>query len=86
MPLEDFSRHQQGIIKRYYQNAPTINLQRLSELVTDLYLAEGKKRAKVWDSIATALKKLDIPANRIEHLRKQDDPTLVANLVKELQN
>jgi hypothetical protein len=85
MPLDDYSRHQQGIIKRYYENKDTIQLQRLGELVTDLYLAEGKKRDKVWQSIATALKKLEIPQDRINHLLKQNDPALVANLVKELQ-
>lgn len=85
MPLEDYSRHQQGIIKRYYENKDSIQLQRLGELVTDLYLAEGKKRAKVWQSIATALKKLEIPQDRIDHILKQNDPALVANLVKELQ-
>jgi hypothetical protein len=84
MPLEDYTRHQQGIIKRYYQNAPAIQLQRVSELVTELYLAEGKKRAKVWDSITTALTKLEVPADRIAHLRQADDPALLANLVKEL--
>jgi hypothetical protein len=45
--LDDFSPHQQRIIKRYYENQDTIQLQRLGELVTDLYLAEGKKRAGV---------------------------------------
>ena len=48
MGMEDFSRHQQGIIKRYYQNADSLQLQRLSELAGELYLSEGKKRAKAW--------------------------------------
>ncbi len=85
MPLDEYTRHQQGIIKRYYENKDTIQLQRLSELVTDLYLAEGKKREKVWLSVANTLKKLEVPQSRIDHLLKQNDPVLVANLVKELQ-
>ena len=44
--LEDFSRHQQKIIKRYYSNQDTLQRQRLAELVTELYLAEGKKRQR----------------------------------------
>ena len=44
MAMEDFSRHQQGIIKRFYQNQEAVSLQRVAELVGDLYLAEGKKR------------------------------------------
>ena len=85
MALENFSRHQQGIIKRYYANQGTIQLQKLGELVTDLYLAEGKKRAKIWKSIVTALEKLEVPKSRIEHLVKADDAALVAKLVQELQ-
>lgn len=86
MALEDFSRHQQGIIKRYYQNQGSIQLQRLSELVAELYLAEGKARDKVWKSVVTALEKLEIPATRIAHLKAQNDPVLLAKLVQELQS
>lgn len=82
--LNDYTRHQQGIIKRYYRNLDTIQLQRLSELVTELYLADGKKRDKLWESAAAAMKKLDVPQQRIDHLTGKKDPALVAALVKEL--
>ena len=85
MGMENFTRHQQGIIKRYYANQDTIQLQKLGELVTDLYLAEGKKRDKVWKSIATAMQKLGVPQTRIDHILAEDKPELVANVVKELQ-
>lgn len=79
-----FSKHQQNIIRNYYDNRESISLQRLSELVTELYLAEGKGREKQWKYILVALEKLKIPADRIEHLRKQDNPALLAKLVEEL--
>ena len=82
--LNDYTRHQQGIIKRYYRNLDKIQLQRLSELVTDLYLADGKKKDKLWESAAAAMKKLDIPQKRIDHLAIKRDPALLAALVKEL--
>ena len=85
MALENFSKHQQGIIKRYYENKDTIQLQKLSELVTDLYLADGKKRERVWKSIVTSLQKLEFPKTRIDHLVAKDDPALVAKVVQELQ-
>src|SRR5262249_18267030 len=85
MPLDDYSPYQQRIIKRYYENQDTIQLQRLAELVTDLYLAEGKKRQQVWKRIVAALQKLKVPESRINHLHAKDDPALLANLVKELQ-
>ena len=85
MALEDFTRHQQGIIKRYYSNQDAIQLQKLGELVTELYLAEGKKRAKVWASVVLAMQKLGVPQSRIDHVVQQNDPKLVANLVTEMQ-
>lgn len=85
MGMENFTRHQQGIIKRYYEHKDEISLQRLAELVTDLYLAEGKKRAAVWKNLVATLEKLKIPKDRIDHLVKTDDPKLLANLVTELQ-
>jgi hypothetical protein len=83
--LEDYTPHQQKIIKRYYQNQDTIQRQRLAELVSELYLASGKKRQKAWAAAALAMQKLGVPPARIDHLVKQDNPVLVAQVVKELE-
>ena len=80
------SAYQERIIKNYYQNKDAISLQRLSELVTELYLAEGKKRASRWKQIVAALEKLEIPAARIKHYVEKDDPQLLAHLVEELMS
>lgn len=85
MGMENYSRHQQGIIKRFYQNHDGIQLQRLSELVTDLYLAEGKKLEKLWQTAASNMGKLGVAATRVQHIVDQRDPELLAKLVKELQ-
>lgn len=84
MGMEDYTRYQQGIIKRYYAHHDTIQLQKLAELVGELYLAEGKKQDKLWKTIGEVLGKLEVPASRIEHILTQKKPELVANLVKEL--
>ena len=81
---KNFTKYQQNIIKNYYENRDAISLQRLSELVTELYLAEGKGREKQWKYIVGVLGKIGLPADRIEHLRKKDDPKLLAELVEEL--
>jgi hypothetical protein len=78
------TRYQDRIIRNYYQNQGAIALQRLGELVTELYLAEGKKRASAWKRVTAALEKLQVPQSRIDHLVKQDNPALVAQLVKEM--
>lgn len=82
--MAEHTKHQQKIIKNYYQNHDAIALQRLGEQVTDLYLAEGKARGKAWQQITKLLEKLKIPASRIDHLVKSDDPALLAKLLEEL--
>jgi hypothetical protein len=83
--MPDFTPHQQKIIKRYYDNQDTLARQRLAELVGELYLSSGKKRQRVWDQVATALQKLGIPPTRIDHLRAQDNPAVLAEVVKDLE-
>ena len=78
------SAYQHRVIRNYYKNRDAISLQRLSELVTELYLANGKQRAGVWKRITSALEKLGLKQDRIEHLQAQDSPELLAKLVEEL--
>lgn len=82
--MAKYSKRQQRIIKDYYNNREAISLQRLSELVTDLYLAEGKERRRQWQFVVAALEKLGVKQARIDHLVQQDDPALLAKLVEEL--
>jgi len=82
--MSDFSRYQQKVIKNYYDNRENISLQRAQEILTELYLTEGKKRERHWASMLENLKKLGVGQETLEHLRKQDDPKLVANLLQEL--
>lgn len=78
------SNYQDRIIRKYYENRDEIMLQRLGELVTDLYLAEGKTRARVWKRVGEVLAKLKVSADQIQHLLRSDNPALVANLLKKL--
>ena len=83
--MSEYTPHQQKIIKRYYDNQGTLARQRLAELVSDLYLAKGKKLNQVWEQAAAAMQKLKVPQARIDQLLKQRNPALVAELVKELE-
>ena len=85
MGMNDFSAHQQKIIKRYYQNIDAIALQKLSETVTELYLAEGKKRERLWKKAAAAMEKMGVQPARIESIVKSNKPELLAQLVQEMQ-
>ena len=44
------SSYQQRVIHNYYQNQGAILLQRLGDLVTDLYLAEGQARGEALEA------------------------------------
>lgn len=80
----NYTRYQQKIIKRYYDNREGIALQRAQELVTELYLTQGKQREKHWKSLATHLESLGVKPSQIEHLLQQDNPELAAKLVQGL--
>jgi len=80
----NYTPYQQKIIKRFYDNQGDIKHARLSELVGELYLAEGKKKEKVWKSIEETMTKLGIAPARVAHLMSQKKPELIAEVVKEL--
>ncbi len=79
----DRSPYQDKIIKRYYENKPEIMRQKLSELVTELYLAETvKKRESVWKRIVLALRNLKIPEERVNALVERNDPAVLARFIE----
>jgi mannitol/fructose-specific phosphotransferase system IIA component (Ntr-type) len=77
--------YQQQIIKRYYNNRDQIMTQKLSELTTELYLAEGKKRQQVWKRITTALSQLGVEPEKIERLVNTDNPAQLAEFLKKFE-
>ena len=83
--MADHSPYQQKIIKRYYRNYDSIQGQRLSELATDLFLAEGKARDRLWKRVEVILAKLEFPPQRIAHLLAKKDPSLLPGIMKELE-
>lgn len=84
----DHSRFQQGVIKRYYRNLDTISLQKLGEIVTDLYLAEAggetKKLDALWKRAETALAKSGENDPRVAVILEQRDVEKLAKLVGDL--
>ncbi|MFA5292474.1 MAG: hypothetical protein WC496_05500 [Phycisphaerae bacterium] len=79
-----FSGYQQKVIRDYYSNIDKIALTKLSELVTEIFLAESReKKAKLWQRVEMALKKLKIPQPVIEHILKQKDPQVLAKNIND---
>ena len=56
----EYSAYQKKLIKRYYENRDAIDTQRLQELVTEIYLAQGGKKAeRLWERAAGLLERAD---------------------------
>ena len=85
MAGRDYSPHQQKIIKRYYDNFDGIQTRRLAELITEIYLAEGKKRDRLWKQVGELLLKLGLPENRVTPLLTLRDPARLPEILKELE-
>ena len=82
--MADYSPYQKKIINRYYKNFDAIKHQQLSELATELYLAEGKKKDRLWKRVEESLRKLEFPESRIAHLLARRDPALLVGVLAEL--
>jgi hypothetical protein len=84
--MPDHTPYQRKIIERYYANLDAIKFQRLSELATELYLAEGKRRDRLWMQVEQSLRKLEFPEPRIAHLLEKRDPAVLVGILKELES
>ena len=82
MAQHDYSEHQQRIISKYYNRLDTLMLQKLQELVGELYLADtDAKRNRLWQRVHKAMLNLKVPSEIEEHLlAKKDVETLARNL------
>ncbi|QDT17817.1 hypothetical protein [Alienimonas californiensis] len=85
MAERNFSPHAQKAIKRYYDNRPDIDRTKLSELVTNLYLAEPGKAEKLWDRAEDLMTRLEVPPARVKHVMGSRDVAALAKVVEELQ-
>jgi hypothetical protein len=82
MPSENYSKYQQTVIRNFYNNRDNVSLQRVQELLTDLYLAEGKKREKVWESMFLHLERIGLPPDQLNRIKEAKNPELIAKLIQ----
>jgi len=80
----DYTPHQKRIIQRYYDNRATLMIQKLSELVSELAVAESEpKRRQLWARAEKALQNLEVPSARIARILESQDVGLLAEVVKD---
>jgi hypothetical protein len=79
MARRDYSQYQKNVINNYYGNLDTIMLGKLSELVSELYLAEtDAKRDRLWERVHKAMLNLKIPPTIISHIMAKKDVKILA--------
>jgi hypothetical protein len=84
MAAKEYSAYQQKIISRYYQNIDQVALQRLQELVTELFLADtDKKKDRLWGQVQKAMENIKVQPTIAQHILKTRN---VKVLAKNLQD
>lgn len=85
----DLSNNQRKIVNRYYQQRDAIAANNLSEIVSELFMAQAEGKGekavdRLWERAAKALAHTDAnPAQRDEVLQSRD-PSKLATLVSSL--
>ena len=79
MAKSELSKYQKSVISGYYGNLDTIMLQRLGELVTELYLADSEaKKKRLWERVNKAMTKLKVSPAIISHIMEKRDVQILA--------
>lgn len=82
--MTEYSQHQKGIIRRYYENRDTIALQKLAEVVSDLYLEDSpSKRRRAWKRVLTQMLAAGVPKKEAEAIVADEDLGAVAKIVEQ---
>ena len=84
--MPDYTPYQRSVIRRHYRYGQTMALQKLGEIVSDLYLAKSAGRKKqLWARAEKALAKFDRARVRKERILAEHDIEGLAALVSDLQ-
>ena len=79
MAKKDYSQYQQTVISNYYGNLNAIMLQKLGELVSELYVADtDNKKDRLWERVRKAMTQLKIPPAIADHIMAKRDVQILA--------
>lgn len=86
MTKKEYSQYQKSVISGYYNNLDMIMLQKLGELVTELYLADTQaKKDRLWQRVQKAMVKLKVPLAIIDHIMEKRDVEVLAKNLQDWQ-
>lgn len=79
------SGYQKGIVKRYYEHKETIQANRLSEIVSELWLAEDSAgKSKLWKRAEQILKNAGVKTSTVRQVVGRRDEKMLAELVQQV--
>lgn len=82
---KDYSPHQRKVIREFYRHRDAIETQRLQELVTEIYLAGGSRKAeRLWERAAEILGRVEgLAAERAVAIVAQRDVEALAGIAQQ---
>ena len=83
--MSDYTPYQQGIIKRFYEHRDTLAIQKLAEIVSDLYVATSEAKIKRgWGRVRKQLLAAGVHQHQADALVDDQDLGALARIVGEL--
>ena len=78
----EYTDYQRSVVSGYYSNLDAIMLQKVAELVSELYVADTEaKKDRLWQRVRKAMTNLKIPPAIADHiLSRRDAEVLAKNL------
>ena len=82
--MAEYSNYQRKLIDRYYDQRDVIMLNKLGELVTELFLADNDtSRDRLWSRAEKAMRNLKVKDQVLAHILKTRDPKVLAANVRD---
>ena len=80
-----YTPYQQKVIRRFYENKDLRLIQKLGELVSNLYIeTNGKKRESGWKRIKEILIDLKVHPHEVEFLTKDKNLAVISKKLAEM--
>ena len=80
-----YTPYQQKVIRRFYENKDLRLIQKLGDLVSDLYIETSeKKRESGWKRIKEILIDLKVQPHEVEFLTKDKNLTVISKKLAEM--
>ena len=80
--VAEYSKHQKDLIRLYYEHRDDIMIQKLAELVSEIYLCDSpKKLDRLWERARKALANVKMEPAIIDDLVGRRDVKLLAEIV-----